>query len=109
MQIKPRQRIARTYNLRRTAQRAHQLVQWRRHFKNDARLAVGDKRHVAAELDRVAEALLGVKQNGPANDLPAARPERLREVALATPEFLGVPTPFVFVSAATKIADQKPA
>ena len=61
MQIEFRQRFARGHDVRRPGQRAHQLVQWPLHFQNDARAARDDARHVAAELDRVAKALLGME------------------------------------------------
>ena len=60
------------------------LLQWRRHVKNDLGAERGDKRHVADELDRVAVALLGQEQNGLAFDEVA-----LKQLVTPGPDFRG--------------------
>ncbi len=52
-------------------------------LENDTRGALGDERRVAAELDGVAKALLGMQENGLARDLIRSGPQLLREIPLA--------------------------
>jgi hypothetical protein len=106
MQIEIGQRRAPRYNLRRTGQRAHQLVQWFLDFEDHARASRHNAWHVAAELNRVAKAMHTVEQNGLARDLVRSQPQRLRKSALCIPQLLGFPSPFQLLPAAIEVADQ---
>ena len=54
----------------------HQRRQFALHFEHDLGAGRGEKRHVARELDRIAETLLGVQQHGLARQRIFAEPQR---------------------------------
>src|ERR1043166_9603049 len=76
MQVEVRERIARGDDLRRAGETAHQPLKRPLNIENNARAPGRDERHIAAELDRVAQALLTVEQDGLAADLFLTEPER---------------------------------
>ena len=71
--------------------------------------SLGDTWHIAAELDRIAEPLLGVEKDGLAGDVISAGPQRLREMPLYCPELRGVPSPFQLLPAPRKVTEQEAA
>jgi len=73
MKIECGERVAFRYDLDRAAERVHHLLQRLLHLQDHMGAARGDERCVTAELDGVAEALLGMEENGLALDL--LRPE----------------------------------
>ena len=77
MEIEIKHRLARGDDLHRVGKRAHQVVQRRLHFQNDARAARRDQRRVTAELDRIAETLLGMQENSLACDFIRPEPQLL--------------------------------
>ncbi len=109
MQIEWRQRIAARHDLHRTGERGHEFAQRLLHLQDHMRAALGDQRGVTAELDRVAEALLGMEENGPALDLLGSKPQWLREIALGVLKLRRCPSPFVFLPAAIEVPQQQPA
>src|SRR6185312_5060000 len=85
--------------------RPEQRLEAVRQFEHDARAARFDERQIAQHLDRVAVALLGVQQDGPAGDV-LALPLRLREAAWG--EFGGAaPAPFVALEAGVEVAERQ--
>jgi hypothetical protein len=68
------QPIACRNDLRATRQACHQRVQGALHFKNDARAARRNVRNIAGELDRIAETLLGMQEDGLAGDVLRSKP-----------------------------------
>ena len=109
VQIEVRQRLVAWYDFCRAGEAAHQLAQRFLHLEKHTRGALRDLRHIATELDGVAEALLGVQKNGPAGQIIGAGPKRLREVSLDRAQLRGFPSPFVFLPASGKVSDQEAA
>src|SRR5947208_3044055 len=68
----------------------------RLHAQHNSSAALCDLWHVAAELDRVAEALLGEEEDSFAVQI-AAVPERRGQRFDGKPELPGVPAPFVML------------
>src|SRR5262249_1182026 len=87
----------------------HEVLQGLLHFKNDLCPARGDLRHIAAELERVAETLLGMKKDGLPGDLMRSTPLVLREAPLECIEMRGFPSPFIFLPTAPQVARHQPA
>ena len=72
-------------------------------FQEDSAGLRGHERDVAEELERVAEALLGVEENGAAGE-GGAVPLGLAEIAAEGEEVAALPAPFVLWPAGGKIA-----
>ena len=108
MDIERRQGAAARNNLRRPGETAHQLHKRRAHLQDHARAARGDQRRIAAEMDRIAEALLAVQQDGLAGDVALAQPQRLRKIALRRRHVGLLPAPLIFEKAPREIAGEKP-
>src|SRR6202035_4828030 len=68
-----------------------------------------DKRRVTAELDGVAEALLGMEENDLAPDRIRSEPRWLREIALGVFQLRGLPAPLVLLPAALEVPQEQPA
>ena len=108
MQVECRKRLAagNDLDLRELRQ---QRLQLGLHLADDIGAAARQQRRVANELDGVAEALLGMQQNGLAGN-------RLSRRATAAPiwppvpgEGVGFPAPFIFLPARREIAERKSA
>ena len=70
-----------------------QRLQLGLHFDDDGRARAREQRRIADKLDRVAETLLGMQQDGLAPERVFAEPERLAQVA---PRDAGaLPAPFI--------------
>src|ERR1700688_332470 len=78
MDVECGQRTALGYDLRRAGKIAHERVQRLLDLKNHLRAARGDQRHIAAELNRIAQSLFAMEQDCLAGDRLPAKPERLR-------------------------------
>src|SRR5580692_9546494 len=109
MKIEVRQLVALRHDLRALGKGAHQCGKWLLHLEDNAHAAAREQRNIAAELQRVAKALLGVKQNGLAGDLIRPEPERLRKLSLPFGQLFGFPTPLILLEAASKVANKQPA
>ena len=95
VQIKGRQAVAPSDDLASmpAASRDSRRTSGRLNLQDDPG-AGGNQRHVAAELQRVAEALFGVQQNDAIPDrLPT--PERRREIPSAARQVLCLPAPLI--------------
>ena len=67
MEIEIGQRVALGDDWRAT-ERVHEPAQRLLHLEDHARAARGDQRHIAAELDCIAQSLFAMKQDGLAGD-----------------------------------------
>ena len=84
----------------------HQRLQFRLHFEHDLGAGCGEDRHIARELDRVAEPLLGMKQHGLARQRIFAEPQRLA-AALLRRHAGAAPAPFVVGETALILAERE--
>src|SRR5579885_1930422 len=103
VQVEVGQGVAPLYDPRRAGKRAQQRGQRRLHLDDNPRPALRHQRDVAAELERVAESLLGMQEDGLARDLMRSGPQRLREVAKGAGQLRDSPAPFVLAPAAREI------
>src|ERR1700733_9771744 len=109
MDVEIGQQVAPGYDLRRTGEGSHQLVQGSLHLQNDVRGALCNQWHVAAELDRVTQTLLGMEKNSLARDLIRPEPLWLCEISFLIASRPGFPSPFVLFPAAIKVTREQPA
>ena len=96
------QRGAARHDRRIPLQACEQGRKWRLALEDDCAAALGHQRHIAGELEGVAEALLGIEQNGSAAQW-LARPSWLGEAA-GRAALLGAPAPFVLGKAPSEIS-----
>jgi hypothetical protein len=106
MRVEFEQPVAFSNDLRST-KLVHERLQRFLHFEDHARAARGDRRHIAAELNRIAQSLFAMEQDRLVSDRLAA-PERLREHAVGEDHRFLHPAPFVVGPAAGEIAAQQP-
>ncbi len=104
MEVELRQTIALGDNLRRAGKIGHKLAERLFNFQDDACAACRDHRHVTAELDGIAKALLAVEQDRLAGDIVRSAPERPRKSAL--PEFCdrSLAAPLIFDPSILEVA-----
>src|SRR5436309_1690137 len=103
MQIEVRKRISRGDDLRRAGETAHQRLKRPLNVQNNPRTAGCDERHIPAELNRIAKALLAVEQDRLATDLFRTKPKRLRKIASGEGHRFLFPPPLVFGPAPAEI------
>ena len=87
-------------------QAAQQPLQGCLHFQHHPHAAPGGQGGIAAELQRVAESLLGVNQQG-LSRRRLATPLRLGECAASCRHLAGVPAVFVFLPPSLQIAPRE--
>ncbi len=95
VEIAGRRRRPAADHLGRPGQLFHQPRQGRIDFEHHFGAPVGQGRDIPAELQRVAEALFGVDQQGAPLETLAAQPQRHREITNRRLELAGAPAPFV--------------
>jgi hypothetical protein len=83
-------------NARRALDRRQQRRNLGLDFEHDVGATSRHERHIARELDGVAEPLLGVEKNRLPSELLLAQPERLRKIALVLLRGAALPPPLVF-------------
>ena len=108
MQIESGKGTALRHHLRRAAERCHQRLQRFLDFENHLRAARRDQRHITAELDAIAQALLAVNQDSLAGDRVPAVPGGLRKIPLHRDDRVLLPAPLVVRPAALEVAGQQP-
>ncbi len=101
--------LALALDLRHPVETAEQRYERRLHFEDNGRTGRGHQRDIAAELDGVAEALLGMEQDGLAGKIFCAESERCGKIAPCRRELIGLPAPLEFRPAAREIAAQQAA
>jgi hypothetical protein len=87
--------------------RGHEADELRLNLQNHARAKARDQWCIADELDRVAEALLGMEQDGLAAERLIAEPQRRQKASAVPRERGGLPARFVAAPSGEEIAQRQ--
>jgi hypothetical protein len=104
VQIESRQGLALRQDERDAGQGDEQRLQRRLYLEHDARAERRHHRRIATELQAVAQALLGMEEDGSSGDVALAAPTGLQEIPRRGHGGAGPEAPLVFTPSTLEIA-----